>query len=223
MSKPVSKKPSNKTKGRSAKKATDISLISEQNKPRRYKKDNPSFFMQRGYQILLVLGLIAAFLLMMVYQTLFGRLSQPQQMVTIEQGDTYYGLLPQWQQQVTLFSPSIAKMYIKSQVSAPLHAGIYQLPANPTIAEALHVLQQGAKVSMVKVQIIEGKTSKDLYQTLRETKNIENTVLGDANTDNSVIAQGLDYLCPQQWPVKTLYVIDQSLAICIITIKRALL
>ena len=172
--------------------ATDISLISAKGKPRRYKKDNPSFFMQRGYQILLVLGLIAVFLLVMVYQTLFGRITQPQQMVTIEQGDTYYGLLPQWQQQITLFSTSIAKLYIKSQVDAPLHAGIYQLPENPTIAETLQVLQQGAKVAMVKVQIIEGKTAKDLYQTLRETKGIENEVLSGADTDNAAIAQQLD-------------------------------
>jgi UPF0755 protein len=89
--------------------ATDVSLISGGSKPRRYKKDNPSFFMQRGYQILLVLGLIAAFLLVMVYQTLFGRITQPAQKVTIEQGDTYYGLLPQWQKEIPLFSASIAK------------------------------------------------------------------------------------------------------------------
>ncbi len=171
--------------------ATDISLISAQKPPRRYKKDSASFFMQRGYQILLVLGLIAAFLLVMVYQTLFGRISQPKKMVTIEQGDTYYGLLPQWQQQIPLFSASIAKFYIKSQIDAPLHAGIYQLPENPTIAEALQVLQQGAKVAMVKVQIIEGKTSKDLYQTLRDTKGIEKEVL-TAEADNASIAQQLE-------------------------------
>ena len=68
--------------------ATDISLISGNNKPRHYKADNPSFFMQRGYQVLLVLGLIAAFFLVMVYQTLFGRIEQPKQMVTIESGQT---------------------------------------------------------------------------------------------------------------------------------------
>ncbi|MER1973968.1 MAG: hypothetical protein ABS880_09395 [Psychrobacter alimentarius] len=123
--------------------ATDVSLISGDNKPRKYKTDNQSFFMQRGYQILLVLGLIAAFFLVMVYQTLFGRIDQPQKMVTIEKGQTYYGLLPQWQQQIPLFSASIAKLYIKSQVDAPLHAGIYQLPENPTMAEALQVLEQG--------------------------------------------------------------------------------
>ena len=175
--------------------ATDISLISGDNKPRHYKADNPSFFMQRGYQVLLVLGLIAAFFLVMVYQTLFGRIEQPQQMVTIEAGQTYYGLLPQWQQQIPLFSASVAKLYIKSQVDGPLHAGIYQLPENPTFAETLHVLGQGVKAAMVKVQIIEGKTSKDLYQALRDNKGIKKEVLIDESgndRDNAGIAQALD-------------------------------
>ncbi|MDN3452130.1 MULTISPECIES: endolytic transglycosylase MltG [unclassified Psychrobacter] len=175
--------------------ATNVSLISGESKPRQYKVDNPSFFMQRGYQVLLVLGLIAAFFLVMVYQTLFGRIEQPAKMVTIGQGQTYYGLLPQWQQQIPLFSASVAKLYIKSQVDAPLHAGIYQLPENPTIAEALQVLAQGAKAAMVKVQIIEGKTSKDLYQTLRDNNGIKKEILTDANgsdKDNASIAQALD-------------------------------
>ncbi len=177
--------------------ATDVSLISGEGKPRTYKVDNPSFFMQRGYQVLLVLGLIAAFFLVMVYQTLFGRIEQPAQMVTIEQGQTYYGLLPQWQQQIPLFSASVAKLYIKSQVDAPLHAGIYQLPENPTIAEALHILEQGAKAAMVKIQIIEGKTASDLYQTLRDNPGIKKEVLLDSDdstppASNASIAQGLD-------------------------------
>ena len=171
--------------------ATDISLISGGTKPRHYKADNPSFFMQRGYQVLLVLGLIAAFFLVMVYQTLFGRIEQPQQMVTIESGQTYYGLLPQWQQQIPLFSATIAKLYMKTQIDGPLHAGIHQLPENPTFAEALEVLGQGVKAAMVKVQIIEGKTSKDLYQALRDNKGIKKEVL-TADSTNASIAQALD-------------------------------
>ncbi|MBE8608137.1 endolytic transglycosylase MltG [Psychrobacter sp. FME2] len=175
--------------------ATDVSLISGAAKPREYKADNQSFFMQRGYQVLLVLGLIAAFFLVMVYQTLFGRIEQPKQMVTIEQGQSYYGLLPQWQQQIPLFSATIAKLYMKTQVDGPLHAGIYRLPENPTFAETLQVLTQGVKASMVKVQIIEGKTSKDLYQTLRDNKGIKKEVLTDDSgndRDNAGIAQALD-------------------------------
>ena len=171
--------------------ATDVSLISGESPPRRYKKDNQSFFMQRGYQILLVLGLIAAFLLVMVYQTLFGRIEQAEQKLTIEKGDTYYGLLPQWQEQIPLFSSSIAKFYIKSQIDTSLHAGIYQLPENPTIVEALQILEQGEKVAMVKVQIIEGKTSKDLYQNLRDNSGIKKEIL-TADADNASIAQALD-------------------------------
>ncbi|MGO1687936.1 MAG: endolytic transglycosylase MltG [Psychrobacter sp.] len=171
--------------------ATNVSLISGESKPRKYKVDNQSFFMQRGYQVLLVLGLIAAFLLVMVYQTLFGRIEQPQQMVTIDQGQTYYGLLPQWQQQIPLFSSSVAKLYIQSKVDEPLHAGTYQLPENPTIAEALQVLEQGAEAAMVQVQIIEGKTAKDLYQTLRDNENITKEVLIEGS-DNTSIAQELD-------------------------------
>lgn len=171
--------------------ATDISLISGGTKPRHYKADNTSFFMQRGYQVLLVLGLIAAFFLVMVYQTLFGRIEQPQQMVTIESGQTYYGLLPQWQQQIPLFSATIAKLYMKTQIDGPLHAGIYQLPENPTFAEALEVLGQGVKAAMVKVQIIEGKTAKDLYQALRDNKGIKKEVL-TADSTNASIAQALD-------------------------------
>ena len=171
--------------------ATHVSLISGESKPRQYRVDNQSFFMQRGYQVLLVLGLIATFFLVMVYQTLFGRIEQPAKKITIEQGQTYYGLLPQWQQQIPLFSASVAKLYIKSQVDAPLHSGIYQLPENPTIAEALQVLAQGAKAAMVKVQIIEGKTSKDLYQTLRDNDGIKKEVL-IADSDNASIAKALE-------------------------------
>ncbi|MBF2719018.1 endolytic transglycosylase MltG [Psychrobacter sp. NG254] len=175
----------------SATPATNVSLISGENKPRRYRVNNPSFFMQRGYQVLLVLGLIAAFLLVMVYQTLFGRIEQPKQMVTIEKGQTYYGLLPQWQQQIPLFSASVAKLYIKSQMAGSLHAGTYQLPENPTITEALQILGQGAKAAVIKVQIIEGKTSKDLYQVLRDNDKIKKEVL-TAESDNASIASALE-------------------------------
>ena len=180
-----------------AKPATDISLISEDRSTKKTKKQSSSFFMMRGYQILLVLALIAAFLLAMVYQTLFGRINQPEQMVTIEKGQTYYGLLPDWQRQIPLFSSTVAKAYIKSQGLDSLHAGTYKLPANPSITETLHILQQGAKVAMVKVQIIEGKRASDLYQTLKSTPGLKLEVLDQVTTDtgqvdNSAITEGLE-------------------------------
>ena len=172
--------------------ATDISLISERSRLKKPKVETPSFFMMRGYQWLLVLGLIAAFLLAMVYQTLFGRLHQPKQMVTIEHGQTYYGLLPEWQRQIPLFSSSIAKIYLKTHDDVPLHAGTYQLPENPNFSETMAILHQGAKAAMVKVQIIEGKRASDLYQSLRSNPAIKLEVLSkEGPLDNSAIASAL--------------------------------
>ncbi|MGP4952911.1 endolytic transglycosylase MltG, partial [Psychrobacter sp. T6-1] len=65
------------------------------------------------------------------------------------------------------------------------------LPENPTMAEVLHVLEQGAKVAMVKVQVIEGKTANDLYQNLRDNSGIKKEVL-TADADNQSIAEALD-------------------------------
>lgn len=201
--------------------ATDISLISEDSrahKQQKIKKASPSFFMMRGYQILLVLALIAAFLLAMVYQTLFGRLDQPEQMVTIEKGQTYYGLLPDWQRQIPLFSSTVAKAYIKSQGLESLHAGTYQLPANPTITETLHILQQGAEVAMVKVQIIEGKRASDLYQTLKSTPGLKLEVLdkvetGEGQVDNTAITQalGLSDILPESVRTSSDPIVKQNL------------
>lgn len=177
---------------RQQKPSTDISLISERSRLNKPKQQRPSFFMMRGYQWLLVLGLIAALLLAMVYQTLLGRLDQPKQMLTIEQGQTYYGLLPEWQRQIPLFSSSIAKLYLKTQGDTELHAGTYQLPENPNFSEAMAILQQGAKSAMIKVQIIEGKRAADLYQSLRSTPGIKLEVLGkDGSLDNAAITKAL--------------------------------
>ena len=158
------------------KEARDSTLICE-TKPRKYKKDDTSLFYKRGYQLLVVFGLILAFLAVMIYQTLFGHIKQPAQKMQISEGQTYYGMLAPFQSEVPLFSATLAKIYIKTQVSAPLNAGTYEMPANPSFAQMLKVLQEGEKVALVEVQIIEGKTAKDLYQVLAHTDGVTLEVL----------------------------------------------
>ncbi len=68
-------------------------------------------------------------------------------------------------------------------VKKPLHSGVYQIPENPSFATMLNVLQQGEKVAFVKVQIIEGKTAKDLYKNLIANKGIKNEVIHDNQVD----------------------------------------
>ena len=180
------------------KEARDSTLICE-TKPRKYKKDDTSLLQNRGYQLLVVFGLILAFLLVMTYQTLFGSLEQPAQKVQIEEGQTYYGLLAPFQSEVPLFSATLAKMYIKTQVGAPLNAGTYEMPANPSFAQMLKVLQAGEKVALVEVQIIEGRTAKDLYQALARSEGITLEVLDAEGKPKSNLKQalGIDAYTPE--------------------------
>ena len=129
--------------------------------------------------VILALGFIFA-----VYQTVFSTINQPKQMMTVEKGETYNGLINKWSsKQQGFFVSPLAKLYVKMHVKKPLHSGVYQIPENPSFATMLNVLQQGEKVAFVKVQIIEGKTAKDLYKNLTANKGIKNEVIHDNQVD----------------------------------------
>lgn len=180
-------------------KATNVSLVCDRpNKTQSQQDDKQrSFFMMKSYQWLLALTLILGALLLVVYQTFLGQSTQPEQLFTVESGQSYYGLIPAWQSKVPLFSATLAKLYIKTQIDAPLYAGVYQLPANPTFLQVMQILEQGADIAMVKVQIIEGKTAKDLYATIKDTQGVAIEIL-DKSDDLNRLKQrlGIDATTP---------------------------
>ncbi len=158
---------------------------SNQSKP----KPNKRSLGMRLITYLFLLVLLSVVLLSVVaYQTLFTPIEQAKRMLDVKKGQTYYSVIDNWQAKnqamlPKLFSKTVAKLYVKLNIKHPLYIGTYQLPKNPTLYQTLSILQQGADVTLVKVQIIEGKTAKDLYQTLRQTKNIDLQVLNQDNKD----------------------------------------
>ncbi len=136
---------------------------------------------------LILIGLVVSSL--MVYQTFFTRIEQPKKLWDIKKGQTYYSIIDKWQSNSPLFSKTLAKLYIKLTMQRPLYTGTYELPNNPNLKETLSILQQGADVTLVKVQIIEGKTAKDLYQKLQTTKGITTEIV---NLPNDQIASALN-------------------------------
>lgn len=141
---------------------------------------------QTKIRILAVLGfsaLVFGWLLFSFYNTLYSTIDQPKKMVTINKGQTYYGLVDEWDKNTKLFVAPLAKLYIKLTVDKPLHSGVYQLPENPSFAKMLEVIAQGEKVAFVRVQIIEGKTANNLYQTLLANKGIKNEVITGDKVD----------------------------------------
>ncbi|WP_434353215.1 endolytic transglycosylase MltG [Psychrobacter sp. HD31] len=113
----------------------------------------------------------------LVYQTLFVGIEQNKQMFEVQEGQTYYGVMAHWQKQVPLFSNTLGKLFVNLKTKDTLHAGTYQLPKNPSFFRAMSILSQGSNAAVVKVQIIEGKTSKDLYKKLKATKGLKIEVL----------------------------------------------
>lgn len=146
--------------------------------------------------ILLAILLLALAFFWAVYQTVFSPISQKKQMMTVEKGETYHGLIDKWStKNQGFFLKPLAKLYVKMHVKKPLHSGIYQLPDNPSFAQMLSVLQQGEKVAFVKVQIIEGKTAKDLYHVLRDNDGIQTEIL----SDNLLTPQDLGVNLPEKY------------------------
>lgn len=150
------------------------------------RKKRPNRF--RGLSILGFIALVLGWLAFAYYHTIFGTITQPKKMITVEKGQTYYGLIDEWDKKQKLFVAPLAKLYVKSHADKPLHSGVYQIPENPSFAKLLDVLQQGEKVAFVKVQIIEGKTAKDLYQHLTSNKGIKNEAIKGKTVDTTKLA-----------------------------------
>lgn len=202
MSDSNSKKPSNNSNKPTATEAetvhpTDVSLVCDD--PSRHKKKPPKPTSKRGYQLLLVFGLILLFLLAMAYQTLFGHSNQAAGDLVVEEGQSYYGFLPQFQRDVPMFSASLAKLYIKATVDAPLHAGTYEVPKNASFKQLMDAFKEGQKVDMVTIQIIEGKTAADLYKAIAKTEGVVLEVLESNGKPKADFKQllGIDAFTPE--------------------------
>lgn len=202
MSDSNSKNPSNNPNNQTTTEAetvqpTDVSLVCDD--PSRHKKQPQKPTSKRGYQLLLVFGLILLFLLAMAYQTLFGHSKQEAGELVVEEGQSYYGFLPQFQRDVPMFSASLAKFYIKSTVDAPLHAGTYEVPANASFKQLMDAFKEGQKVDMVSIQIIEGKTAADLYKVIVNAEGVELEVLESNGKPKANFKQllGIDAFTPE--------------------------
>lgn len=165
--------------------ATDTSLMnrSQRNFSDKVTGRQKSPKKYRGLAIIGFIVLVLGWLVFAFYNTLYSTIEQPKKMMTVEKGQTYYGLIDEWDKKQKMFVAPLAKLYVKTRIKTPLHSGVYQIPANPSFAQLLSVLQQGEKVAFVKVQIIEGKTAKDLYAHLSANKGIKNDVIDGTRVD----------------------------------------
>lgn len=110
---------------------------------------------------------------LIVYVTIFSKTDRQAQTLSVKKGDTYYGLLAKNDWQTSAWSSStMTKLYLKFRADKPLQEGVYQIPANASLKQVVDILSDGVEMRAVKIQIIEGKTVKDLYNTLKNTDGV---------------------------------------------------
>ncbi|STZ01047.1 putative aminodeoxychorismate lyase [Moraxella lacunata] len=144
-----------------------------------------------------------------VYVTAFAKTDRPAQTLTVDKGDTYHSLLvkDKWQTS-PLASSTATRLYLRFHAKGNLETGTYQIPQGASLADVVKILEQGGQVAMIKVQIIEGKTVKDLYHTLKTTDGVKLELLtpllsdadgyswADVARDNAKVAKALDISTP---------------------------
>ena len=176
---------------------TDVSLVCD-SKSQSHGVLGKTKKPKKGRPIIMVLALMGLFLALMVYRTVFGTLERPAGEMVVEEGQSYFGLLPEFQAGVPMFSNTLAKLYIKATVDTPLQAGTYAMPDNPSLHSMLDVLTAPPVVKQIDVQIIEGKTAKTLYQTLANTEGVVLEVLNKDGTPKGDMKDllGIDAFTP---------------------------
>lgn len=154
----------------------------------------------RTVGLLAVLALVAC-VFSVIYVSIFAKTDRQAQVMTVKAGDTYHGLLVnQMWQDSPLASALVAKAYLKFVAKDTLQEGSYQIPANASFRQVVEILTQEVSSVTIKVQVIEGKTIKDLYRTLKTTDGVVLEVLtpsadgyswADVVRDNERVAQAL--------------------------------
>ncbi|MDO5651233.1 MAG: endolytic transglycosylase MltG [Moraxella sp.] len=156
-----------------------------------------------------VIALCCMAFVISVYATAFAKTHKKPSLLTVKTGDTYYSLLVSKPWQTNALSSSlIARLYLKFHATDKLEQGVYRIPANASLQDVVNILGKGAEVALIKVQIIEGKTSKDLYHTIKTTHGIQLETLSapqsatdsytwqDVMRDNAAVAKALQIDTP---------------------------
>lgn len=160
--------------------------------PKKAKSDPKKTKTPLRWLIPAVLVCVVAMFFLSLYITVFAKTDRPAKLLVVGKGDTYQSLFVKnhWQNK-PLSLPILTRLYLKFHAKGTLEQGAYTIPANASLQEAVEILGKGAEVAMIKVQLIEGKTIKDLYYTLKNTDGVQLETLSpksDGYTWQAVLA-----------------------------------
>nr|WP_237410980.1 endolytic transglycosylase MltG [Acinetobacter nectaris] len=99
------------------------------------------------------------------------------QFISINQGETYTGLIDRLAQQNKIDFPTVVKIYRKLMVHGTLKAGVYEVEKGMTVLEVLQLMSNAENSQMNKIMVIDGTTSKQLLDRLRQDPFVTKTIV----------------------------------------------
>lgn len=116
-------------------------------------------------------------LAVLIWQGLYRPLPFAQgQILRIEQGQTYNGLIANLADKHQLRLPLLAKLYQRLFIHQQLKAGAYQMDAGLDIRQLMQRLSDGRLAQMSKVTLIEGSTFAQLKQNLARNEGLDQSL-----------------------------------------------
>ena len=149
---------------------------------------------------------VIVILLLMVYQTIYASTERPQKTLNVHKGESYHSILmsPRWSD-APLSSDLLTRIYIALHAKKPLQEGGYEIPAGASLSEVLSILIKGSEVETFNLLILEGRTTKDLYNAIKNIRGVKLEVLtppadgyswADVARDNEAVAAALGVDAP---------------------------
>ncbi|WP_130803035.1 endolytic transglycosylase MltG [Acinetobacter ihumii] len=164
------------------------------------KKKPPSKigFFAKNRKWLLVFCILVIAVFSLLWMNLFKNypVKGKKELLVVASGDTYSHFIERLAKENQVSIPLILKIYQKFFIHDTMKAGVYEIPQGMSIRQVLVMLSNAENAQMIRVQVIEGTTFKQLIANLKKDRYITKSVV---NLPEQHIAKalGLPYSHPE--------------------------
>ena len=164
------------------------------NKPKAKNKKKPPNkigFFARNKKWLVAFCILAIAIFGLLWMNLFKDypVKGKKELLVVANGDTYSHFIERLAKENQVSIPVILKIYQKFFIHDTMKAGVYEVPQGMSIRQVLVMLSNAENAQMIRVQVIEGTTFKQLIANLKKDPYVTKTVV---NLPEQQIATELD-------------------------------
>ncbi|MBJ9986870.1 endolytic transglycosylase MltG [Acinetobacter sp. S40] len=171
------------------------------NKPKAKNKKKPPNkigFFKKNRKWLMALCILGIGVVSLVWTNLFKDypVKGKKELLVVASGDTYSHFIERLARDNQVSIPLILKIYQKFFIHDTMKAGVYEVPQGMSIRQVLGMLSNAENAQMIRVQVIEGTTFKQLIANLKKDPYVTKSVV---NLPQEQIAKelGLPYSHPE--------------------------